>query len=402
MNADATGANANSPRLYAGCPEDTRSDATITWGHRDRDTCFHPVRLPLLLMPLLAISVWVAALLFPLPLSAQGFASLGQTAQGFAMPDPDRTFEFPHDHGAHPAFRIEWWYMTANLTAADGSDYGVQWTLFRTTLGPETLGATGWRPGQAWLGHAGLTTPDAHFSAQRRARGGLGLAGVTAAPFVARIDDWYMRAGTDGISNLSVHAAGARFAFDLALSAQGPLVFHGTNGFSVKSHAGHASHYYSQPFFSVTGRLTLPAGPVEVKGMAWLDREWSSQPLASDQSGWDWVSLHLDTGAKLMAFRLRHMNGETYHSGTYVTAAGQSRALAADELALVPVEHAQVAGRPIPVRWHLSVPALAIDVETTALNPDSWMNTTPPYWEGPVTASGSHSGRGYVEMTGYE
>ena len=27
-----------------------------------------------------------------------------------------------------------------------------------------------------------------------------------------------------------------------------------------------------------------------------MDREWSSQPLAPDQTGWDWFSLHLTSG----------------------------------------------------------------------------------------------------------
>jgi len=35
------------------------------------------------------------------------------------------------------------------------------------------------------------------------------------------------------------------------------------------------------------------------------------------------------------------------------------------------------------------------------LNPQSWMNTLYPYWEGPVSFDGTHAGRGYLEMTGY-
>ena len=39
----------------------------------------------------------------------------------------------------------------------------------------------------------------------------------------------------------------------------------------TKSRDGQASHYYSQPFYRVTGTVTLPSGPVEVTGNAWLD-----------------------------------------------------------------------------------------------------------------------------------
>ena len=49
---------------------------------------------------------------------AQGFAGLGESADGFAPVVPGRTFAFPADHGPHPEFRIEWWYVTANLTDA--------------------------------------------------------------------------------------------------------------------------------------------------------------------------------------------------------------------------------------------------------------------------------------------
>ena len=43
-----------------------------------------------------------------------------------------------------------------------------------------------------------------------------------------------------------------------------------------------------------------------------------------------------------------------------------------------------------------------VDVTVTALNEDAWMATSIPYWEGPVTVTGSHQGIGYLEMTGYD
>src|SRR6266581_2972507 len=111
--------------------------------------------------------------------SAQGFAGLGQSAQGYAAVTPGRTFAFPADHGPHPEFRIEWWYVTANLTDISGTAYGAQWTLF----------------GQAF------------------ARGGVGQAGVDAKPFHAWIDAWEMRGldpvNDDNIAPLVLKASGA-------------------------------------------------------------------------------------------------------------------------------------------------------------------------------------------------
>ena len=38
-------------------------------------------------------------------------------AEGFAQASSPRPFRFPEDHGAHPAFRSEWWYLTFALEA---------------------------------------------------------------------------------------------------------------------------------------------------------------------------------------------------------------------------------------------------------------------------------------------
>ncbi len=335
-------------------------------------------------------------LLLPPQAVAQGFAGLGTQSEGFAMPTPDRVLTFPADHGAHPDFRIEWWYLTANMTGPDGTPYGLQWTLFRSALAPHD--GQGWDTPQLWMGHAAITTPDAHYVAERLARGGIGQAGVAAAPFSAWIDDWVMQ-GPD-FEHLRLTASGPDFAYDVNLTATGPLVLHGQGGYSVKSAAGQASHYYSQPFFDLSGTLTLPGGDVAVTGRAWLDREWSSQPLAADQQGWDWFSLSFDTGEKLMGFVLR---GNTdYTAATWIDAGGQATALVDGAFAAAPLNRHSVAGRQVPTAWQVRLPDRGVDVTVTALNPDAWMQTSVPYWEGPVAVTGSHTGVGYLEMTGYD
>lgn len=355
------------------------------------------VRLPRRrFLPLMA-----AAALAPGLARAQGFAGLGTTAEGFAIPQRGRVLVFPQDHGPHWEYRIEWWYLTAVLSGADGQDYGAQWTLFRTALAPEA--GAGWSAPQLWMGHAGLTTATAHHSAERLARGGIGQAGVEAAPFAAWIDDWHLTgqaaAGADELAALRIAARGLDFGYDLEARAEGPLVLHGDAGYSVKSPAGQASHYYSQPFYRLAGRLDLQQGPVAVSGQGWLDREWSSQPLANDQAGWDWVSLIFEGGARMMGFQLR--GAEPFTSGTWIEPDGTPHPLAPNALRFTPLERAWVAERQVPVRWRLDWPEGGLAVETRPLNPQSWMATSIPYWEGPLRSAGSHAGRGYLEMTGY-
>lgn len=336
-------------------------------------------------------------LFVPIAALAQGFAGLGSDADGFAVPERPAAFVFPRDHGAHPQYRIEWWYLTANLQSADGTDYGLQWTLFRSATRP--FEAEGFDSPQLWLAHAAVTTPGAHFVTERFARGGIGQAGVQAEPFEAWIDEWHLSGDMTGAARL--HAAGPDFAYDMDLQATGPLVFQGDAGYSVKSAAGQASYYYSQPFFEVSGTLTLPEGAVQVTGNAWLDREWSSQPLAEDQTGWDWFSLSFEDGNKMMGFLLRAADGSAYSSATWIAADGTVTPFPDGVFAAEPMETSTVAGRDVPTTWRAQLPERGVDVTVQAINPQAWMDTSVAYWEGPVAVSGSHAGRGYLEMTGY-
>ena len=52
-------------------------------------------------------------------------------AVDFAPVLAGRTLRFPADHGAHPAFRTEWWYLTGHLDGEDGRRFGFQVTFFR-------------------------------------------------------------------------------------------------------------------------------------------------------------------------------------------------------------------------------------------------------------------------------
>ncbi|WEZ82124.1 lipocalin-like domain-containing protein [Rhizobium sp. 32-5/1] len=353
-----------------------------------------------IMVVLAAIMLTVA---FPVSAIPQGFAGLGSTADGFAIPTAGRQFLFPADHGAHPDYRIEWWYVTANLQAEDGTQYGVQWTLFRSALAPKT--EPGWSDPQLWMGHAALTTKDRHFVAEKLGRGGVGQAGVVLEPFSVFIDDWEMKgllpSGNDPTAKVSLNAAGKDFSYSLTLTANGPLVLQGDRGHSVKSAEGQAGYYYSQPFYEASGTLDIGGTTVRVTGKAWLDREWSSQPLAKDQTGWEWFSLHLDSGEKLMVFRLRD-GGAGYTSANWISLDGTPTLLPPGSLEISPVRSAQIGARTVPVAWRVRIPERDFDVTTTPLNDQAWMNTFTPYWEGPLTFEGSSKGQGYLEMTGYD
>lgn len=340
---------------------------------------------------------------------------LRQSGEGFAKVTPGRAFNFPRDHYPHENFKIEWWYLTANLRGADGSDYGVHWTLFRQAMSPGP-NPGGWQSNQTWMAHTAISTPESFEFAQRFARGGVGQAAVemtNESRFEAWMDDWLWQAEAESPFPAELSAGTEKQRFTLRLTASDNWVLQGKNGYSPKSDLGQASYYYSQPFIDITGTLWVDEEPVEVAGKGWLDREWSSQPLADDQAGWDWVSLHLSDGSALMVYQLRHDSGEDYISGSLVSPSGRVISLEAGDVALTPISETRLSlsstasnssqdqEKRIPLEWRVSVPEVGIDLLVMADRPGSWLATSFPYWEGPVSVQGSHEGVGYLELTGY-
>jgi predicted secreted hydrolase len=354
--------------------------------------------------------------------------------------DPDYRMSFPQDHGTHDQFDIEWWYLTANLQDEAGDPYGLQWTLFRfknpspsnyqaevnnsssslnnspVTLNESTVSLDKkWHNNQIYMAHASIHSLDTHWFSEKFARGGVGNAGLTTLPLSLFIDDWQWL-NSDGDAGLfpstltfsatdtSKPNVEARATF--TLKQTGPLVQHGENGFSVKSNSGHASHYYSAPFISIEGELTqaidtVTTAPIKLKGQAWFDQEWTSQLLDTGTQGWDWLSLHLDDGNKIMAFRMRLKNQDDYVTGSYITSTGEQITLQPRDLTLQPVSVKKVDGRQLPLIWKLMIPSKKIDLTISTLKDKQWNNAAIPYYEGMVKIEGSHGGAGFLELTGY-
>jgi predicted secreted hydrolase len=318
---------------------------------------------------------------------------------GFALPDPDRPVDLPGDHAAHPDFALEWWYLTANLRDSAGRRYGLQWTLFRTRISPED--GTGWQSPQLYLAHAALGSAERHLSDEKWARGDVGIAGVKAQPFTAWIDDWRWT-GTGPApfpGRLLFDVAG--HAVDLVLEDYGPYVLQGRDGFSLKNRDGTlASHYFSQPFVRVSGRIETAGETVPVSGQAWFDREWSSSFLGDEELGWDWFALHLEDGSKLMLFQVRSEDRQAYRHAHWITADGGGRQLD-HGIELTVTDEARIEGATYPVAWRLRIPAWQIDLQSRPLRRDSLNRLGIRYWEGAIEVSGSHRGEGFLEMTGY-
>lgn len=336
------------------------------------------------------------------PESSSLYGGLVQASESLAQITPQYTLSFPFDHRAHPEFTVEWWYFTSNLrsNSTPVQRYSVQFTLFRFNRGQLTQSP--WSDGQLYMAHASIHTPEEHYFSERFASGGLKYAGVSTDPLVIQLEDWSWRSTTEQLLPARLHMPLKGVDLMLSLNAAGPIVLHGERGYSRKSASGsHASMYYSQPFIEVLGNLTTATSEVSLVGHGWFDHEWTSQVLNEQTQGWDWFSLHLDSGEKLMAFRMRLNNQAAHVTGTLIAANGETQSLSPNELSLTPQNYAQHEQRKFPAHWRIEVPSHGVDVELVPLKTDQWNLGRFPYYEGAVTVTGSHSGKGFMELTGY-
>ena len=336
---------------------------------------------------------------------------LGSDAEGFARALQPRNFSFPADHGPHPAFRNEWWYVTGNLDSEDGGRFGFELTFFRFSLAPDIApSGSAWRTNQVYIAHLAVTDgeDERFFTAQRYSRGALGLAGAEASPFRVWIDDWRIEEGPQGAWRLV--AEDEEFGIDVQLKPLKAPVLNGVDGLSQKSaEPGNASYYYSITRLETTGSIHIGEREIGVAGLSWVDREWSTSALADDQVGWDWFALQLSDGSDLMFYQLRLDDGsqDPQSAGTFVAANGVASHLERDDVEIMVLETwTSPEGGTYPARWRLRIRRFNLDLVIDPVIADQELFTTVRYWEGAVDVAGNRSratisGRGYVELTGY-
>ena len=404
-----------------------------------------------------------------------GFFGNMQSSDAFTPVKRGYTVAIPRDHMSHPDFQLEWWYLTFVLSAEDGQEFGLQYTLFRfnTELNaPPSVKvnaensaevnannhiAKNWSNGQQWMGHASLHTAEQHYFEERFASGGVGNAYVNQQPFTTVIDDWAWKAAqaevqtgaeskamfpsvlkvafgqssthhpvringkipttaADSLSELNDAPSVSAVKVSLNLDTYGPFIKQGDNGYSKKTQDERLrSYYYSQPFINAKGTLNIEGNSVRVTGKGWFDHEWTSHLANSEAMGWDWFSLHLDDGSKLMAFRMHAMNenmknstskhSEIFTTASYIAKNGTKETIEQANVSITPTAYETIneggSPRSVPTAWRIQIPEKDIDLSIRPFKESQWNNSLFPYYEGRVEIKGSHSGSGFMELTGY-
>jgi len=298
---------------------------------------------------------------------------------------PNPRFVFPRDHGAHPDYRTEWWYITGWLEGP----MGFQITFFRVRPEEQSENPSAFNPRQIFLAHAALSDPKRGklVHDQRAARAGFGLAQAETERTAVWIDDWRLELKDD---RYEARIAGRDFEFELTFLASGKPVLQGERGFSRKGHRPEeASYYYSRPHLKVAGSVNGK----RAQGEAWLDHEWSSAYLAPEAAGWDWTGINLSDGGSLMAFRMRAKKGGVHYAPPGV---------AFEPLRLWKSPRTGVE-YPVEMRVEAQGRSLVLKPLMDDQELDARASAGTIYWEGAVRAfeRDAEVGRGYLELTGY-
>jgi predicted secreted hydrolase len=341
-------------------------------------------------------------------LSVLALASGAALAIEYPAVKPGQLLSFPRDHGAHPDYRTEWWYITGWVNAESDRPLGVQITFFRSRTGIGENNASPFAARQLLFAHVAIADPRAGklIHDQRAGRVGFGIVGAATATTNVWIDDWSLvLAGDRYVARIKAK----EFAIDLSFAPTQPILLQGDAGFSRKGpRPGQASYYYSQPQLKIEGRMTDRGAPLQVTGSAWLDHEWSSEIMDESAQGWDWVGLNLTDGTAVMAFQMRKTGGEVlWSAGTRRVANGNAQAISAREVRFVPQRQWRSArsGAQYPVAMRIHVGAESYDLEPLFDDQelDARTSVGTIYWEGAVRVmqNGQLVGRGYLELTGY-
>lgn len=351
----------------------------------------------------------IRSLIFFLAAWALTSASVAQSPD-VSYPDvkPNRIFAFPQDHGAHPNFRTEWWYVTGTVKTQKDEELGFQITFFRTRPKVDAKNPSKFVPRQILFAHTAISDPTVGklLHDQRSARAGFGIAEAKVGDADVRIRDWRFFRLPDGRFAAKIKAKG--FTLNLFFKPTQPPLLQGKQGFSQKGpDLKSASYYYSLPQMAVTGTITRGASTDVVTGRSWLDREWSSRLLGAGAIGWDWVGLNFDDGSALMAFRVRGKGrGSVWAGGTFRRANGTTVTLKPTDIRFTPTRtwRSKRTGAVYPVAQILTI-GLPEGEKRLTLTPmfadqelDGRSSGLPVYWEGLVR---TQNGRGYLELTGY-
>lgn len=123
--------------------------------------------------------------------------------------------------------------------------------------------------------------------------------------------------------------------------------------------------------------------------------------VADEALSWDNFSVHLKDGRSLDLTQY-HYAQQDFISGTLANKDGTIIKLHSNQVHINPLENYQLNNSQfIPLRWVIEIPEYNINLITKFYNRQMWFPFWIPSWEGPISVTGSQTGIGFMQLTGY-
>ena len=293
----------------------------------------------------------------------------------------------PADDAAHDDY-TEWWYYNGHLQGQDGHKYSFHYAVFLLN---------------AFASHTVIHASFLDESTGQRYSYQVRMGGNPSRDakqgFNFKVGEWLMQ-GVDGVDSLQGKTKD--FSFNLGLTSQTAPVFQGGTGLLDFGEVG-TSYYYSRPRMAIEGYAGLNGREQAVTGSAWFDHQWGD--FRATQLGWEWFALQLDDGANVMLYQLYSSDGEPLLvSGTYSNN-GVTTVLGSDDIVTKPLNYwpSPLSEFQYPLKWSIEIPTQRIKINLVPSHKhsefDARKTTYNLYWEGAVQVSGSHKGKGFLEVS---
>ncbi|MDM0110925.1 lipocalin family protein [Variovorax sp. J22R133] len=337
-----------------------------------------------------ALYVWTSE---PLPPNAAEDHATPQTAQSRERTAALPPLNLPADDAPHGS-AMEWWYYSGILDGNTGGRYSFHAAVFVANgLIKHTVM------------HAALTdlqTGKRYISQSR-------TGGVPAQQVRQGFD--FKQEGWQVAANASSHELRTRFdgaALALTLGNAGQVVAHRAAGSETPGlldfGASGISYYYSRPRLAAKGEITVAGKPVAVSGNVWFDHQWGEFDVLN--LGWNWFALHLANGSDVMLYELFDGEGKKVMTAGTISTAEGSAPLSPSEVELKPLSTWTSASTKInySVEWNIKLPTGTLNVKPYFAESefDASNSSSNIYWEGPVKVTGSTTGEGFLELSGYD
>jgi predicted secreted hydrolase len=334
----------------------------------------------------------------------------------FLEVDDTKELNFPEAHGAHPDYKIEWWYFVGHLKSEQKESFGYELTFFRVGNEQRIESDSNWNLDSFYLAHFAITDDQnkKFYHGEKTTRPNFGQAGAKENHLEVWIQDWKVLMDNQGIH---LQASLENVALNLNLSPDKEVVLHGDDGFSKKGpELGEASYYSSFTRLNGNGQLSIDDQVYAIDEVTgWMDHEVTSQDLPEGIIGWDWFAIQLDNHEEIMVYQLRKKDGgkSTFSKGSFISKEGKLSSLKHDDYSIRSLSKWKSPKTQItyPSAWEIDIPKLNYKlkvvptVKEQELTTEQSTNIT--YWEGRClvekTTSDSvvTSGVAYVELTGY-